>query len=102
MEELRKYFKTFGEMEKVMFEAHEEGKVLHGGIIFTADSFSKEYSELSRTYLFTSNAKAFNPKASGYSIFANCADGSEDGVRIDYYMKSEGWKVEKSFIEMEK
>ena len=41
-------------------------------IIFTQDSFTKEYSQLSRTYRITSDEKAFWSKTGSHSIFADC------------------------------
>lgn len=39
---------------------------------------------------------------SGYSIFGNCLDGTDQSVRLDYYMAEErdinGWKVEDCYI----
>ncbi len=71
-------------------------------IIFTEDSFDKEYSLLSRTYSFTSNNKAFLPNMGGYSIFASCLDGSDPRVRLEWYMaeegNSDGWKVQDCYI----
>ena len=71
-------------------------------IIFTEDSFAKPYPLLSRTYSFTSNNKAFLPDMGGYSIFGNCLDGTDQGVRLDWYMAEEGnpggWKVEDCYI----
>ena len=72
-------------------------------IIFTEDSFVKEYPLLSRTYRFNSDNKAFWPNMGGYSIFACCLDITSDrGVRLDWYMAEEGnpngWKVEDCYI----
>ena len=72
-------------------------------IIFTEDSFAKEYPLLSRTYRFDSDNKAFWPSMGGYSIFAYCLDVTSDqGVRLDWYMAEEGnpggWKVEDCYI----
>ncbi len=72
-------------------------------IIFTVDSFGKEYPLLSRTYRVSSDNKAFWPNMSGYSIFAYCLDkASDQGVRLDWYMAEEGnpggWKVEDCYI----
>jgi len=54
-------------------------------IVFTADSFGKEYSLLSHTYCFTSDNKAFRHNMGGYSIFAYCLDkaGDHQGRSID-------------------
>ncbi len=72
-------------------------------ITFTEDSFASQYSLLSRTYLVSSDNKAFWPNMGGYSIFAYCLDVTSDqGVRLDWYMEEEGnvdgWKVENCYI----
>ena len=58
-----------------------------------------EYSWNSRTYLVSSDNKAFQPNKGGYSIFGSCLDGSDQGVRLERYMSEEhggkdGWVVE--------
>lgn len=71
-------------------------------IIFTEDSYVKKYPLLSRTYRVSSDNKAFRPNMGGYSIFACCLDGTDQGVRLDWYMEEEGnsggWKVEDCYI----
>lgn len=71
-------------------------------IIFTEDSFDKPYPLLSRTYLVSSDNKAFWPNMGGYSIFVCCLDGTDQGVRLDWYMEEEGnpggWKIESCYI----
>ena len=71
-------------------------------IIFTEDSYTKVYPLLSRTYRFSSDNKAFWSKMGGYSIFADCLDGTDQGVRLDWYMYEEynkdGWKVQECYI----
>lgn len=56
----------------------------------------------SRTYVVSSNNKAYQPNKNGYSIFGNALDGSDPGVRLDHYMADEhggknGWKVDYCF-----
>lgn len=72
-------------------------------IVFAEDSFTKEYSLLSRTYRITSYEKAFWSKTGSHSIFAYCLDKTSDqGVRLDWYMEDEGnpggWKVQDCYI----
>lgn len=71
-------------------------------IIFTEDSFARIYPLLSRTYRLSSDNKAFWPNMGSYSIFADCLDGTDQGVRLDWYMLEEGnpggWRVEKCYI----
>jgi hypothetical protein len=78
----------------------KENLIAH--ITFTEDSFDEPYSLLSRTYRFSSDNKAFCSRMGGYSIFADCLDGNDQGVRLDWYMAEEGntggWKVEDCYI----
>lgn len=71
-------------------------------IVFSEESFTEPYSQLSRTYRVSSNNKAFYPYMSGYSIHASCLDGTDQGVRLDLYMAEEGneggWIVEDCYI----
>ena len=68
-------------------------------ITFTKDSFTKPYSLASRTYRVTSDNKAYRPNMIGYSIFGSALDGTDQGVRLDQYIKDEtgnqlDWTVE--------
>lgn len=99
---------TYREM-KDLFRENEKnhGKPLTGYIVFSQDSFTSPYSEKSRTYAISSDNKAFNCKMGGYSIFGGALDGSERGVRLDYYMADErggkdGWKIERCYIKEDK
>ena len=82
-------------------DSQKENLTAH--ITFTADSFAKPYSLLSRTYRFSSDNKAFQLRMGGYSIFAYCLDkNSDQGVRLDWYIAEEStagrWKVEDCYI----
>lgn len=75
----------------------------HVIVVFTADSFDKEYSEESRSYIVSSDNKAFLDGMGGYSIYASCLDGTDPCVRLEGYMAAEhggkdGWKVEYCYI----
>lgn len=53
----------------------------------------------SRTYVISSDNKAFQPDKGGYSIFGYCLDGTDQGVRLERYMQAEhggetGWVAE--------
>lgn len=59
----------------------------------------KEYPWNSRTYVISSNNKAFQPDKGGYSIFGSCLDGTDPCLRLDGLMAAErgdknGWRVE--------
>ena len=78
-----------------------EGLTAH--IIFTEDSFDSPYPLLSRTYLVSSDNKAYWPNMFSKSIFAYCLDpDSDQGARLDWYMAEEGnpggWKVQECYI----
>lgn len=71
-------------------------------IVFTEDSFGKPYPLISRTYAVSSDNKAFWPGMGGYSIFGSCLDGTDQGVRLEWYMAGEGvadgWKVQDCYV----
>ena len=76
---------------------------LVGCIVFTEDSFLEAYSLEERTYVVSSNNKAFQPNMGGYSIYGSSLDGSDRGVRLESYMADEdggdhGWKVEYCYL----
>lgn len=81
-------------LEKTHLTAH---------ITFTSDSFTTQFSEKERTYVVSSDNKAFRPNCGGYSIFGTSLDGADVNVRLESYMAEEkggasGWKVEKCVI----
>ncbi|PHE64288.1 hypothetical protein COF68_05450 [Bacillus toyonensis] len=72
-------------------------------IVFKQESFSKEFNETQRSYEIKRDSKYFNPMMGGSSLFGNCLDGKDDGVRLDWFMKllpEEGrrWLVEYCYI----
>lgn len=57
----------------------------------------------SRTYIVSSDSKAYRPNMGGYSIFGSSVDGSDMGVRLEAYMAAErggkdGWKVDYCYL----
>lgn len=92
---------SYQEMKKRFREFENNHKEhLTGYVVFTEDSFDKPYSEKSRTYVISSDNKAFQSGMGGYSVYASCLDGSDPCVRLDGYMFDEhggenGWKIEK-------
>lgn len=95
---------TYQEMKERFREREKEyGEHLTGYIVFSQDSFTKPYSQESRTYRVSSDNKAFQPHKGGYSIFADSLDFSDCRVRIEQYMTDEiggkdGWKVERCYM----
>ena len=94
----------YAEMVKKFREAERNGEGhLQGCIVFTQDSFTEPYSEEARTYVVSSNNKAFIPGMGGYSIYASSLDGSDPMVRLERYMRDEhggenGWKIERCYM----
>lgn len=77
---------------------HEKDEKLNGVIVFKNESFEKDYSVEERSYIVSSDNKAFNPNACGYSLYGSSLDGSDIGVRLEQYMAYKtgvkGWEVE--------
>lgn len=96
---------TYNELCK-LFRSHEENhpkEHLTAHIVFTEDSFTKEYPLDSRTYVVSSDNKAFIPGMGGYSIYGGSIDGSDPCVRLERYMAAEhggkdGWKVDYCYL----
>lgn len=99
---------TWSELCKAMWQFNEahgyttkgNEKKLKGVVVFTKDSWNKPYTEIQRSYEFTSDNKAFLFNQSSNSIFADCLDGSDNGVRLDWYMSDPKmpWKVEYCYL----
>lgn len=88
----------YNELVTEFCRANEEGKTIEGYIVFSPDSFEKPYPLQSRTYLLSSDNKAFKNGMTSNSIFGSALDGSDNGVRLDLYMKDasvpDGWDIE--------
>ena len=94
----------YSEMVNKFREAERNGEGhLQGYVVFTQDSFTEPYSEEARTYVVSSNNKAFQPNMGGYSIYASSLDGSDPMVRLERYMRDEhggenGWRIERCYM----
>lgn len=65
-------------------------------IVYAQSNFTREYTEIERSYRVTNqDGKAFFNGMTGNSIYGECLDGSEDGVRLDAY----DWEIEKCYFE---
>ena len=98
---------TWNEFCETMRDFNEENgyiskgneKRLNGIVVFTADSFTAPYTEVERSYQTNNDQKAFLPHQSSNSIFADCLDGTDLGVRLDWYMGGkDGWKVDYCYL----
>lgn len=95
------YLRQFNKAHGITLQG-QDGPSCTMAVVFTPDSFDKEYSLDARTYLIHNSSKAFLPNLGGYSMFSNCLDGTDDGVRLEQYVKEEGrggtWKVDYCYI----
>lgn len=66
-------------------------------IVFTEDTFDKPYTELERSYKVNHDCRYFDPSKIANSIFGNCLDGIDIGVRLDHYIY-QGWEIDYCYI----
>ena len=86
-------------MEKLsLYELGKRTDWQEAVIVFKEESFSKPFPEKSRSYKFKRSAKYFDPSMIGSSLPANCLDGTDDGVRIDWYMHDGEWIEDYCYI----
>lgn len=86
-------------------EREHSGTHLTGCITFSSfgSNNKQHYPWCSRTYVISSDNKAFQPGKCGYSIFGSCLDGTDCGLRLSEVMRDEhggedGWVVENCFV----
>lgn len=96
---------SYGEMTRKFheIESSRTGQHLTGYIVFSQESFKEPFSEEARTYVVSSDNKAFIPGMGGYSIYGSALDGSDPCVRLERYMQAEhggenGWKIERCYM----
>ena len=82
---------TFAEMEKTMFKFNcenpdkEDKAVLSAVIVFKPENWTVNYTETERSYRVWNNNRMFQPNKIASSLFMNCLDGKDNGVRWDWY-----------------
>ena len=75
-------------------EAQDTAK-LHGVIVYRPDNWEREYSEESRSYRVSNANRAFQDGKISSSLFGYCLDGTDPGVRLDWY----NWRVDYCYME---
>ena len=80
----------FHEYNKV----YPHGKPLTAYIVYDASNWDKPYPETSRTYAVNSWSNLFFDDKISTSLFGDCLDMTESGVRLDWY----NWKREKCYL----
>lgn len=91
---------TFAKLEEIMeeynrrFPENQDKAKLSGVIVYKASNWPKSYSERSRSYEVTNNNRAFQEGKIASSLFGNCLDGTDQGVRLDWYK----WEVDYCYM----
>ena len=68
-------------------------------IVFKRESWpDQHYGLTERSYKVASDNKAFIPGQAGASLFGDCLDGKDIGVRLDQYMREAGWLVDYCYL----
>lgn len=96
---MKKY--SYQDIKKMFTALNGEGTAdypMFAVAVITEDSFDKEYTLEERSYMFSSDNKVFKTWCGGYSIFANCLDGKDRGVRLEQYIEGGGWKVDYCYL----
>jgi hypothetical protein len=84
---------SFKELE--LMDSWEEAVV-----VFTVGSFEKSFTEVERSYRVNRDKKYFNHLMIGSSLWGDCLDGKDNGVRLDLYLNDEEhpWTVDYCYI----
>lgn len=96
---------TFSDLKDLFYE-HNKANLnppLVGYIVFTEGTWIDHvYSLESRTYEVSSDNKAFRPNCCSISLYGNCMDGTDQDVRLDWYMYGanghDGWAVDYCYV----
>lgn len=97
---------TFQQLCNVMLQFNRDNNVtaataygnkeLVGVIVFSQDSFTKEYSLESRSYSVSSQNNRFIDDKISNSIYGSALDGSDPDIRIDFCLCE--WKVDYCYL----
>lgn len=92
-------YKTFREYNKsngITYGARTDKPTISAIIVYKQSNFTSPYTETERSYRVTNTAgKAFFDGMCSNSIYGNCLDGNDLGVRLDCY----DWDVEYCYFE---
>ena len=89
-------FQNHNEMYGIQYGMKTDVPPISAVIVYKQSNFTREYSEQSRSYRVTNfDGKRFFHGMLGNSIYGECLDGSESGVRLDAY----DWEIERCYFE---
>ena len=101
-EEATEYMRKFNRNNNYSRDNRPERFVTIVAVMKNKGFKRKDLTDEERSYAFTNDNKAFLDGMLGYSIFANAIDGTDDGVRLDYYVEEAGiWEVDHCYIKSE-
>lgn len=100
---------TYNELRNFFMKHNDNGGLknpVSGYIVFSESNWpDRHYPESSRTYEISSDNKAFRRSCCSSSLFGSCTDGSDQGVRLDWYMadfgNKGGWLVDYCYLKEE-
>lgn len=83
-------------MTKLTLEQLSKKKWKEAVIVFTEDSFNKPFTEVERSYEVNHDCPYFQSGMISNRLTGNCLDGTDDGVRLDWYLNE--WKIDYCYI----
>lgn len=96
---------TYPELRNLFIEHNKEhlGETVTAYIVFSESNWPDcNYPLQSRTYEVRSDNKAFRSSCCSTSLFGSCMDGSDQDVRLDWYMEDfvnkDGWVVDYCYL----
>lgn len=72
----------------------QDSACLSGVIVYKASNWDKEYPELSRSYEVNNSSRAFQDGKISNRLSGYCLDGTDQGVRLDWY----NWDIEYCYM----
>ena len=102
---------TFGELCELFYKHNRENHItrqwgdyraIQAVIVFKSSNWpDRNFTLEQRSYLVRSDEKYFIPSIIGNSLYSNCLDGIDRGVRLDLYMFNNdphNWIVDYCYI----
>ena len=92
---------SYGEMWNALHQFNidhpedEDRAVISAVIVYKPENWDKPYSLESRSYRVWNSNRAFQPGKIANSVFGYALDGSDPGVRLDWYK----WDVDYCYME---
>ena len=95
-EQVKEKFRQYNKAYDLHYGVSTEVRPMVAIVVYSQSNWNKPFTEKERSYRITSNGgKALFNNMLGNSIFGDCLDGEDLGVRLDAY----DWKVDYCYIE---